>query len=446
MTAWPTPSASNSKLKQFNHVIDVKLYAYCSKINQYAFVAFALIICINIVYFLLYGFALRRWLIFPITEYFVFDVHNDWLSSIMYTINWLLLLSVIVTQVRLQEMHINIASILRAVAMFFCLNLFGTIQSILIMYPIVTVLNYTYYYKFKSRLRFFLNNCMLCIDPQSDENDKFLRLIAVNHLLSKLCYKLQTYSLRKKNQSVNNTTVYHKLHQKLDRKLSSLRALQTPSSKPCTNAPSSEHYNELRAKQVYAAEIESVMETQRFWHRWTFRLYALCINLSMIRCLFFSDGLDLYHNHFIVYNVFWLKIAFEIMAALALLTWCYFDENIQKIKQSDGLFTTRFYYIVLKSPEFKCIDQIIYDHLLMEADRFYETWKYALHGPVTREILKKYVGKDLAGTICQHLFEIDINNKNYNHSDSCVHTADLCELDIDEEFWNKMTAKLDQNN
>ena len=147
--------------KIFKHKVDTELQKYCKEINQCAFVAFACIIFVNVIYFFIYGVGLRRWIIFPICEYFIFDIslsyntissNHEYLSLGLWTINWTLLICVIFTQVRLQEMHINSLSIIKAIAMFLCLNVFGTINSILIMYPIVTILNYTYYYKFKSRM------------------------------------------------------------------------------------------------------------------------------------------------------------------------------------------------------------------------------------------------------------------------------------------------------
>ena len=392
------------KKKQFNHKTDNELEEYCRDINQKAFISFALIIVINLIFFVIYGFGLKRWLIFPLTEYFIFDIRNDLISSILFTLNWILLICVISTQVRLQEMHIDLFAILKAVGMFFCLNIFGTINSILIMYPIVTILNYTYYYKFKSRMRYFINNLIIKIDPKSDQNDKFLRLIAINHFLSKLCYKLQTYSLKKRGQTVNNMTVYHKLHQKLDIKLNNIQSGD----------------NEFRAENVYKQEIEQVMETQRLWHRITFRCYAASINLSMIRCLFYSENLNFYNDHYFIYTAFWGKLYLEFIACIIITIWAYFDEKLWKIKQNE--LKTRFYYIVLKSPEYKRIDKIIYNHLLTEADKFYQTWKYSLDGPFVRRIVSKYVGRDVAGTVCQHIFEmntLNINkNKNYNNNNN----------------------------
>mmetsp|Transcript_27260 Transcript_27260/g.44770 ORF Transcript_27260/g.44770 Transcript_27260/m.44770 type:complete len:466 (-) Transcript_27260:74-1471(-) len=431
------------------HYVDSDLLKYCKRINHYAFVAFALIIFINLIYFFLYGFTLKRWIIFPVTEYFVFDVRNDWLSSILWTMNWILLFAVIFTQIRLQEMHINLKSILKAFAMFFCLNLFGTIHSILIMYPLVTILNYTYYYKFKSRLRYFIHNCLVPIDEASDCNDKYLRLIAVNHFLSKLCHQLQTYTVQRKQQRINNITVYHRLHEKLGTKLFSLlrelKMTTSSSSSSDTSSPastaavSSSSLSPLRAESVYHDCIESELESQRVLHRAIFRLYAFCINLSLLRCLFFSDGLNLYEHHFAVYNAFWIKLAFEVTAAFVLMVWSWCDGNIQKIKQNE--LKTRFYYIVLKLPEFKCIDGLIYDNLLLEADRFYNAWKFALDAPFVSMELTKYVPKCIAGTICDHLFETKVNRKRHKQEQQ----QQQQQFELNPMFWEKIVQTLQQN-
>eukprot|EP01083_Nonionella_stella_P068793 182922_1 len=401
--------------KKFDHQIDTHLLEYSKRINRDAFIVFGCVIFINFSFFLMYCIVIRRVFVFPITEYLYFDLHNDHVSLMLCTINWILFISVISTQILLQEMYISTRAVLRTMIMFFLLNVFGTINSIFIMYPIVTVLNYTYYYRFKARITYFINN-IESIDAHSDRNDKYLRLIAINHFLSTLCYKLQAYALAKENKKINNSTIYDKLHQKLNnKKLSILR-----------EEPSSAHgYN---AENVYQSSIESEINKQRIYHRLTFRLYAIAINVSMVRILFFSDGLDLYNDHVCVYYAFCIKLIIEFVLCAVLLSWCYLDEKLCKIKQNE--LKTRFYYIVLKSPQFKAVNEIIYDHLLSECDKYYEAWKYTLDGPFTRHVLNQHVGKDVAGCINEHIFGV--------HK-----TENIQNLDIDEAFWKDITDTLD---
>eukprot|EP01084_Bolivina_argentea_P057239 104613_1 len=290
-TAGPT-TINDSK----NHQIDKELLAYSKKINQHAFVAFAIVIFLNFFFFMMYCIVIGRVFLFPFTEYLYFDIKKDLLSLMLYTINWILLISVITSQILLQEMHINLKCIIKTIIMFFLLNLFGTINSIAIMYPIVSILNYTYYYRFKSRITYFINN-IISIDNKSDKNDKYLRLIAINHFLSKLCYKLQYYTLTKNDKKINNMTIYDKLQLNLDKKINNLTT--------CDG---------FNAENVYFNCIEQELNKQRIYHRFTFRCYAIAINLSMIRLLFFSDGLDLYNNHILVYYAFFIKLSIELFA------------------------------------------------------------------------------------------------------------------------------------
>lgn len=434
-----------------DHQVDTVLLNFSKRINQKAFLTFAVVLVLNFVYFVMYCVSIRRVFIFPVAEHFYFNVSDHALSGALYTANWVLLICVIATQISLQEMCINWQSVGRTVLMFLLLNMFGTINSILIsyvvwplsavpsllssallsvnhsavfcvddfirfrcstVYPLISVLNYTNYYRFKSRVAFFVNN-ILPIDPESDQNDKYLRLIAVNHFLSKLCFKLQSYALQKKGLTVNNVTVYHKLHQTLDRRLRNLGV-------HCDG-------EQCRAEFVYKKCIQRELDRQKLWHRLTFRLYAVAINVSLIRLLFFSEDLDLFHDHKFVFIAFWVKTVFEMVGCGFILMWCLCDERMIRIKQNE--LRTRFYYIVLKLPEFRRIDDIVYEHLLSECDRFYQVWKFSIESPATKRILKQSAIYSVCSTVCEHIFEIQ----------------KVDSLDIDETFWKKITTELDQD-
>jgi len=390
-----------------HHEVDSELLDYSKLINTRAFLAFAVVLVVNFVYFVMYCVSVGRVFIFPISDYFYFDVRGDTLSGSLYTANWVLMICVMATQISLQEMCVNWKSVGRTLAMFVLLNVFGTVTSLPIMYPLISVLNWSYYFRFKSRVAFFVGNG-LRIDSASDKNDKFLRRIAVNHFLSRLCFKIQRYSLRKKGLEVNNVTVYQRVHQALDRRL------------PVIDG--------LRAESIYRESVCSELDCLRLWHRVTFRLYAVAINVSLVRLLFFSDDLSLYRDHRVLFVAFAAKLALEAMAGAMIFLWSLCDHRLGAIKQND--LRTRFYFIVLRSPEFGRIHDIVFEHLLSECNRFYKVWKFAIEHPATRQILRESEIYSVADTVCDHIFEI-----------KKVDDA----LDIDPELWRKITVELDKD-
>eukprot|EP01084_Bolivina_argentea_P164821 286490_1 len=149
-TPWPD--------KKYVHEEDTDLLGYALSINRYAFVLFGSTLSINLTFFVTYSIMLDRVPIFLLIEYVYFDIPNDYVALLLGTVNWMIFISVIYSQLLSKETHISIGAVLRTVITFVVLNIFGVVHSMFLMYPIVTVLHYTYNHPLKARVTYFINN------------------------------------------------------------------------------------------------------------------------------------------------------------------------------------------------------------------------------------------------------------------------------------------------
>ena len=109
------------------HKVDSDLLDFSKQINQNAFVGFGFVLLINFLFFVMYCVVLQRVFIFPVAEMLYLDVGHFNGSGCLHVVNWVLLITVIATQIQ-HEMCIDHRSAGKIVLMFLAqhvINVFG---------------------------------------------------------------------------------------------------------------------------------------------------------------------------------------------------------------------------------------------------------------------------------------------------------------------------------
>ena len=219
-------------------------------------------------------------------------------------------------------------------------------SSPLILFTLMSLLNHAHYFRLKHRHSHFIGRT----NGDTNSNDRCLRLIAAHHVLSKLCFQLQARALHRRRKAINNLSVYHRMPALLDAQFAR------------------DHSSD--ARQVYREGVRGRVEQHKTWHKAVFWMYALAVNVSLLRVLFASDGLDLVRDHPRLLGALCVKVACEVVCCAALWLWCACDGRVGEIARNE--LGARFYFIALRAPDLAAIQGLLCEWLLAECDRFYQ--------------------------------------------------------------------------